>query len=232
MPQGKIYLVATPIGNLKDISFRAIETLQTVDHILCEDTRTSAKLLKSYGIQAKTSSFHDHNKAHKTPAVIKRIQAGENTALISDAGTPGISDPGFYLVREALKEGIEITTVPGPSAFLSALVISGLPTDRFVFEGFLPKKNSRRAERLRQLINETRTTIFYESPHRIKNILPEMMDIVGDRDICLARELTKVYEQIFRGSISGAIKAIDSGGFLVKGELVIILAPKSEKCIQ
>ncbi|HEO63692.1 MAG TPA: 16S rRNA (cytidine(1402)-2'-O)-methyltransferase, partial [Candidatus Omnitrophica bacterium] len=201
MPQGTIYLVATPIGNLKDMSFRAIEVLKTVDHILCEDTRRSANLFKYYGIQTKRSSFHDHNKNYKAPVFIKRIQAGENIALISDAGTPGVSDPGFYLAREALKENIAVTAVPGPSAFLSALVISGLPTDRFVFEGFLPKKPNKRKERLRQFINETRTIVFYESPYRINNLLAEIMDVVGDRDICLARELTKIYEQTFRGSI-------------------------------
>jgi 16S rRNA (cytidine1402-2'-O)-methyltransferase len=224
---GKLYLVSTPIGNLKDITLRAIEVLKDVELILCEDTRHAQKLLNEYQITTPRDSFHDHNKEKKTPKIIRLLREGKNIALISDAGTPGISDPGFYLVREAIKNCIPIIPIPGPTAFVPALVISGLPTDRFVFEGFLPRKKGKRRKRLEELRQENRTIILYESPYRLKDTLRELFEVLGeDRQICLVRELTKIHEEAIRGKLSEIIKLVEEGEVLLKGELVLVVEGK------
>lgn len=224
---GKLYLVSTPIGNLKDITLRAIEVLKNVDLILCEDTRHAQKLFNEYQITAPRDSFHDYNKEKKAPKVIRLLRGGKNIALIPDAGTPGISDPGFYLVREAIKNGIPIIPIPGPTAFVPALVISGLPTDRFVFEGFLPRKGGKRRKRLEELRQEDRTIILYESPYRLKDTLTVLLEILGgDRRICLVRELTKIHEEAIRGRLSEIVKLIEKGEVVIKGEFVLVVEGK------
>ena len=217
---GKLYLVSTPIGNLKDITFRAIEVLTNVDLIAAEDTRHAGILLKHYDIATATTSFYDFNKEKKTLGLIQKIREGQSIALISDAGTPGISDPAFYLVREAIREGIAVEAIPGATAFVPALITSGLPTDRFVFEGFLPPKKGRQT-RLNELSGEKRTILFYESPKRLIRTLSDLLEYFGDRRISIARELTKKFEQIYRGTL----KEICENPALVsqKGEFVIVL---------
>ncbi|MDP8233480.1 MAG: 16S rRNA (cytidine(1402)-2'-O)-methyltransferase [Candidatus Saelkia tenebricola] len=223
MNKGNLILVATPIGNLKDITIRAIETLGEVDLILCEDTRKSGKLLAEYKIITPKESFHDFNKEKKTPRIIEKLKNGQRIALISDSGTPGISDPGFYLVREALRQQVEVSALPGPSAFIMALTISGAPTDRFIFEGFLPRKSGKRKNKLQQLKAEKRTVIFYESPHRITQMLEEVRDYLGNRNICLVRELTKLHEEVVRGEVVEVLERIIANQLVVKGEFVVIV---------
>jgi 16S rRNA (cytidine1402-2'-O)-methyltransferase len=199
--QGVLYLVSTPIGNMEDITLRALRILSEVDIIAAEDTRHSGRLLKHHGLSNRLVSYHDHNKRRIAPKLISQIQNGYSIALISDAGTPGISDPAFVLVREAVQSGIKVIPVPGPTAFIAGLTISGLPTDRFVFEGFLPVKKGRR-KKLQQIATEARTIILYESPHRLMRTLEDLKNELGDRKIALCRELTKKFEEVIRGSIS------------------------------
>lgn len=215
----KLYLVPTPIGNLEDMTFRAVRVLKDADVILAEDTRTSAPLLKHFGIDKKAWSHHQHNEHKSSTEVIRLLKEGRSVALISDAGTPAISDPGFFLVREALKEGIAVECLPGATAFVPALVNSGLPTDRFTFEGFLPVKKGRQT-RLRELTGETRTMIFYESPHRLLKTLEELGSVLGEeRTASVSREITKVFEETVRGTLA-EIKAHFETHTL-KGEFVI-----------
>ena len=221
--KGKLYLVSTPIGNLKDITFRAIEVLSNVDLIAAEDTRHAAILLKHYDIPIPTTSFFDFNKEKKTPELIKKLKRGDSIAVISDAGTPGISDPAFYIVREAIKNDIAVEAIPGATAFVTALIISGLPTDRFVFEGFLPVKKGRQ-KRLNKLKNEERTIILYESPKRIQKTLAALQEYWGDRRICIARELTKKFEEIYRGTLEEFTTKLKN--IKEKGEFVIIVEGK------
>lgn len=220
---GKLYLVSTPIGNLKDVSLRAIDVLSEVNLIAAEDTRRSGILLKHYKIATPTTSYFDFNKEKKTPALLEKLKAGESIALISDAGTPGISDPAFYLVREAIKENILIEAIPGATAFVPALIVSGLPTDRFVFEGFLPTKKGRHT-RLLELAEEKRTLIFYESPNRVVKTLNQIAKYFGNRRITISREITKKFEQIYRGTVEEFIKNPEQLTF--KGEFVIIIEGK------
>jgi 16S rRNA (cytidine1402-2'-O)-methyltransferase len=221
---GKLYLVPTPIGNLKDITLRAIEVLQEVDLVLAEDTRTSGKLLKHYDITTHMQSHHMHNEHQTTQAIVQRIQAGENVALISDAGTPAISDPGFLLTRACVEAGIEVDCLPGATAFVPALVNSGLPNDRFVFEGFLPVKKGRQT-RLKQLQLEPRTMIFYESPHKLVKTLSQFSDYFeSDRKVSVSRELSKMHEETIRGSIAEVLEHFQNKP--PKGELVVIVAGK------
>ena len=195
-----IYLIPTPIGNLEDITLRAIRLLKEVDLILAEDTRVSIKLLKHFAIGTPLQSFHMHNEHKKVETVVEQLKNGKTVALISDAGTPGISDPGFLLVREALKEGVEVQCLPGPTALIPALVQSGIPCDRFVFEGFLPPKKGRQT-RLEQMSLETRTQVFYESPHKLLKTLEQLVTFFGaNRSIAVVREISKLYESTFRGS--------------------------------
>lgn len=221
----KLYLVPTPIGNLKDITLRALEVLKSVNLILAEDTRTSGKLLAHYQINTTLQSYHMHNEHRVLQSLVDKLKSGAKMALITDAGTPGISDPGFLLVRACVEAGIEIETLPGATAFVPALVNSGFPTDRFVFEGFLPVKKGRQT-RLKFLSEETRTMIFYESPHKIAKTLVDLATNFGtDRKASVSRELTKMYEETIRGSLEGLGKHFSKG--TTKGEIVIIVEGKS-----
>jgi 16S rRNA (cytidine1402-2'-O)-methyltransferase len=222
MSPGKLYVISTPIGNLADITFRAIEVLKSVDLVAAEDTRRTSLLLKHYGISVKQVSYHDYNKKRVTPLILEKLKQGENVGVVSDAGTPGISDPGFYLVRECLKQEIEIVPVPGASSLLAGLVISGMPTDRFCFEGFLPRTEGKLKKRLMELKDEKRTLVFFESPPRINKTLKAMIEVFGDRQAFIGRELTKKFEQTYRGSLAGLLDIL--GGAVPKGELILIIA--------
>jgi len=214
--------VPTPIGNLGDITFRAIKTLKSVDIILAEDTRTSLKLLKHYKINSKIESYHMHNEHKKADSIINKISEGNTIALISDAGTPSISDPGFLLVRECIKNNIEVECLPGATALITALVISGLPSDKFLFEGFLPAKKGR-TKRLKELSNEKKTIIFYESPHRILKTLKDFSNYFSpEKQVSVSREITKIYEETFRGTIEESIEHFEKNK--PKGEFVIVLS--------
>ncbi len=220
---GKLFLISTPIGNLKDFSFRSVEVLAKVDLIAAEDTRRVSILLRHYNIDKPKTSYYDFNKEKKTPELIRKLLQGQTIALVSDAGTPGISDPAFYLVREAIKQNIKIEAIPGPTAFVPALIISGLPTDRFVFEGFLPHKKGRQT-RLKELADEKRTIIFYESPKRVLKTLAQLYSIWGDRRVAIARELTKKFEQVYRGTLQEFVESPEQ--IKQKGEFVIVVEGK------
>jgi 16S rRNA (cytidine1402-2'-O)-methyltransferase len=223
----KLILVPTPIGNLKDITFRALEVLGSADLILAEDTRQASKLLNHYNIRTQLQSHHMFNEHKSVETVCSKIAGGMTIALISDAGTPGISDPGFLLVRTCLEKGIEVETLPGPTAMIPAVVNSGLPCDRFCFEGFLPQKKGRN-KRLSGLADETRTMIFYESPYRLVKALNEMSEHFGpDREACVSRELSKIYEENVRGSLSFLAEYYNQKP--PKGEIVIVVAGRKEK---
>ncbi|MBA7616615.1 Ribosomal RNA small subunit methyltransferase I [subsurface metagenome] len=224
--EGKLFLVSTPIGNMDDITKRAIEVLKNSDLIACEDTRRTLKLLKKYDINRPLESYFDHNKEKKTPYLLGLLDKGKSVALVSDSGTPCISDPGFYLVKKVIEKGYKLFTVPGPSSILSALILSGLPTDRFVFEGFLSKKRGKRKARITQLKEEERTIIIFESPFRILSLLKELKEILGERKISVSRELTKVYEETTRGNLSDLINQLE--GKKPKGEFIIVLEGKKE----
>lgn len=218
----RLYLVPTPIGNLEDITLRSINILKSVDQILAEDTRTSGVLLKHYDIQTPMSSFHAHNEHKVLDAIIEQLKAGKTMAVITDAGTPGISDPGFMLARACVAAEIDFETLPGATAFVPALVNSGLPCDKFVFEGFLPHKKGRQT-RLTELKEENRTMVFYESPHRLVKTLTQLAEYLGaDRKASVSRELTKLFEENKRGSLKELADYFDKGK--VKGEIVIIVA--------
>lgn len=220
----KLFVVPTPIGNLGDITLRSIEVLKSVDLILAEDTRTSYKLLKHYDIDTPVESFHMHNEHKKLESIINKLRSDYEIALISDAGTPGISDPGFLLVRECINNEVEVECLPGPTAFVPALVSSGLPCDRFSFEGFLPVKKGR-TKRLKELSAETKTMVFYESPHRILKTLNDLSNYFDvESQISVSRELTKLYEETFRGTIKESVEHFEKNK--TKGEFVIVLSPK------
>jgi 16S rRNA (cytidine1402-2'-O)-methyltransferase len=220
----KLFIVPTPIGNLDDITLRAIKILKEVDMILAEDTRTAKVLLNHFSIHKKVLSHHQHNEHHSVPEVIRLIQTGQKIALVSDAGTPGISDPGFLLVRECLKNDIEVECLPGATAFVPALVNSGIPCDKFCFEGFLPQKKGRQTA-LGNLKDENRTIIFYESPHRLVKTLEEFSNVFGkDRRASVSRELTKMFEETKRGTVEQLIEYFKSK--VVKGEIVIVVEGK------
>ena len=222
---GILFIVATPIGNLDDITFRAVEVLKSVDIVFAEDTRHSKKLLLHLDISKPIRAFHDHNEREKTKAIIGEIHSGKSIALISDAGTPLISDPGYFLVAQAKKECLRVVPIPGPSALITALSASGLASDRFTFLGFLPSKKTARVKLLKSLINRTETSIFYESPKRILATLTDMHRIFGDnREVCLAKELTKVFETIQTDSIPNLIKYLTFDQNNQKGEFVILLS--------
>jgi len=221
MACGSLYIVATPIGNLDDITVRAVDTLRAVDIIACEDTRRTSILTSKYGISKPLVSFYSHNQLSRTGQLLKSLEAGKNVALVSDAGTPGISDPGYVIIKAAISGNIPVIPVPGPSALISALIVSGKPTHKFVFEGFLSNKQSQRRKRLRELKDDERTIILYESPHRIVKLLEDIVHEMGDREIVCVRELTKKFEEIKRE------KAADIAAFYqkntAKGEFVVIL---------
>ncbi|MGB2630384.1 MAG: 16S rRNA (cytidine(1402)-2'-O)-methyltransferase [Candidatus Omnitrophota bacterium] len=200
MAPGTLYIVSTPIGNLEDITLRAIRILKEADLIAAEDTRKAKVLLGKYGIDAALTSFYSYNAEQKTPQILKKLREGANVALISDSGTPGISDPGYILIAGCIKNDISLTAVPGPTAFVAALVLSGKPTSKFVFEGFLSSKSAKRRKQLEKLKEEDRTVIVYESPHRIEKFLSDFAEIAPGREIVLAREITKKFEEIRRGT--------------------------------
>jgi 16S rRNA (cytidine1402-2'-O)-methyltransferase len=223
---GKLYLVPTPIGNLEDITLRALRVLKEVNLILAEDTRTSAPLLKHFDIDQKVYAHHQHNEHKAVAEIVRFLKEGQNIALISDAGTPGISDPGFLLVREVLKNGLPVECLPGATAFVPALVNSGLPNDRFTFEGFLPVKKGRQT-RIKELASETRTMIFYESPHRLLKFLEELIAYFGaERQASISRELTKMFEENVRGTLAEIKTHFEEN--ILKGEFVIVVAGNTE----
>ena len=222
---GKLYLCATPIGNLEDITYRVLRTLKEVDLIAAEDTRNSIKLLNHFEIKTPMTSYHEYNKIDKAYQLVDKMREGKNIALITDAGTPGISDPGEDLVRICYEEGIEVTSLPGPAACITALTMSGLPTRRFAFEAFLPREKKERALVLEQLKNETRTIIIYEAPHHLVKTLEELYEALGDRKIAVCRELTKRYEEKTLTTISNVIKFYNDNE--PRGEYVLVIDGKT-----
>lgn len=223
---GTLFLVATPIGNLGDMTFRAVDTLKSADFIAAEDTRVTRKLLAHFAIATPLISYHQHNERDAGENIIARILAGESCALVSDAGTPAISDPGERLVRAAAEAGIPVLPVPGASACIAAVSVSGLPVGRFTFEGFLPMNRRARKEHLASLLSERRTMVFYEAPHKLVRTLRDLLDAFGDRDIAISRELTKVFEETRRETISGALSHFEATP--PKGEFVLVLAGAPE----
>ena len=217
---GTLYLVATPIGNLEDITHRALKVLSSVDLIAAEDTRKTKILLDHYTISKPMLSYFSYNERHRTPQFVEKLKKGQSIALVSDAGTPGISDPAYHIVQSCVAAGIPIVPIPGPAAFISALIVSGLPTDRFVFEGFLPLKKGRKTK-LELLSRETRTIVLYESPHRVLRTLGEIRSFFGERNVVVARELTKKFEEIVRGPVSSVLEELCRKQ--ARGEYVLIV---------
>lgn len=230
MNAGTLYIVATPIGNLEDMTLRAVRILREVDLIAAEDTRHSRKLLTHFGISKPLTSYFDHNKNVKGAQILAKLQDGLSVALISDAGTPCISDPGYQLVRDAVASGIRVVPIPGACASTAALSASGLPTDAFAFEGFLPNRAGRRRERLAALKGDSRLLVFHEAPTRVAAALADVLEILGDREMVLARELTKVYEEFLRGKVSEVLRSVEERG--VKGEIVLLIAPAPEEDVR
>ena len=225
--KGILYIVSTPIGNLEDITLRALRILKEVDLIAAEDTRHTGLLLRHFGIQKPLTSYFEGNELRKKEFILSRLKQGDRIALVSDAGTPGISDPGFRLIQTAIESQIPIVPVPGPSALIAALSVSGLPTDAFLFKGFLPHKSKKRRDLLKQLEETKETLIFYESPHRLTETLKDILDILGDREIVLTRELTKIYEEVLRGKVSEIQNQV--GERKLKGEITLVISGKTRK---
>ncbi|MFC1688974.1 16S rRNA (cytidine(1402)-2'-O)-methyltransferase [Pseudomonadota bacterium] len=225
MTDARLYVVATPIGNLEDITLRALNVLASVDVIAAEDTRRTRILMTRHNLDKPLLSLQEHNEEQKAPRLVERMQSGESIALVSDAGTPLLSDPGYRLVSLAADAGIEVVSVPGPSSITAALSISGLPTDRFTFEGFLPARHSARVKTLERLRTETRTLVFFESSHRIRESLSDLADVLGaDRALAVCREMTKQFETVLRGTIAKVIARVESDPNQVKGEFVLVVA--------
>ena len=222
--KGKFFIVSTPIGNLKDITFRAVEILKMVSLIAAEDTRKSKVLLSHYKIKTKLISYFEHNKLSRIPKLINHLNDGNDLALISDAGTPGISDPAYRILNAAIEENISIQSIPGPSAVLASLVSSGLPSDRFIFEGFLPHKKGR-TKKILNIKNQKATIVYYESPHRLLKTLSQLLDLLGDRPAVVCRELTKIHEEIKRGTISSLLQYFKKTQ--VKGECVLLIGKEN-----
>lgn len=227
---GTLYLCATPIGNLGDMTPRVVETLKSVDVIAAEDTRNSIKLLNHFDIHTPMTSYHEHNKVEKARKLIEQLQAGQNIALITDAGTPAISDPGEVLVRMCLEGGVPVTSLPGPAACITALTLSGLPTRRFCFEGFLPSDKREKREVLKELSTESRTMILYEAPHHLVRTLEELFEILGDRDVTLCRELTKKFESIMPTTLEKALEYYTNNE--AKGEYVLVVRGRSRQALR
>ena len=230
-PGPKLYLVATPIGNLEDISLRALRVLKEVDLIACEDTRQTQKLLNHYGIEKRTVSYHEHNEMTRAAELITDVEGGASIALVSDAGMPGISDPGFRLVTLAIRHHVPVVPIPGASAFLAALVASGLPTDSFRFSGFLPPKRGKRREIFENILASSRTQVFYEAPHRLIETMEDLVQVLGlNRQVVIAREVTKVYEEFIRGRSGEILEKLKTRGE-IKGEITLLVG-KSEDSIE
>jgi len=225
LPAGTLYVVATPIGNLEDITLRALRVLREVDLVAAEDTRRTRSLLQAYGVRAPVVSYFEHNQARRGPELLRRLQTGARVALVTDAGTPGVSDPGFRLVRLCRDAGVPVVPVPGASALVAALSAAGVPADRFVFEGFLPVKPGRRLARLRALHALVRPVVLYESPHRLLATLEAIEAVFGEAEVVLAREVTKRFEEFRRGTAGGLRAAL--GGAAVRGEVTLVLNPRS-----
>lgn len=224
---GKIYLVATPIGNLSDMSMRAIDTLKNVDIIACEDTRNTIRLLNHFEIKGHLTSYHEYNKIDKAYELCEKVKEGKNIAFVSDAGMPAISDPGYELCEIAYKEGIEVTIIPGASAVVSALAISGISSRRFCFEGFLPTDKNEKKEILTEFSQESRTIILYEAPHRLLKTLKELFEYLGNRNISIVRELTKLHEEVLKGNLEAIIADYEAEKIVVRGEYVLVIEGKS-----
>ena len=225
MDQGTLYVVSTPIGNLSDITLRALEVLKNVHEVLCEDTRHSSRLLSHHGIQVRTSPYHDHNKERRTPEIVSRMQSGESFAVICDAGTPGVSDEAFFLVRACRREGVPVSTAPGASALLAALVASGLPTDRFAFDGFLPRKSGERRRRIESVANEERTIVYYCSPYQVRSVCEDFAAVYPELKVVLARELTKLHEEYLTGTGAELLQKLPE---VPKGEFVVMFHPQGK----
>ena len=221
MSTGTLYVVSTPIGNLEDITLRAIRILKEADLIACEDTRHTRILTAKYGIETPMTSYFQHTRMRKLDALIRQLKEGKNIALVSDAGTPGISDPGSHIISLAIAQGIPVIPIPGPAAVIAALVVSGKPTHKFIFEGFLSNKSSQRRKRLAELKDEERTIVLYESPHRVLKTLGDILEIMGDRDLVVAREITKKFEEMRRDSTAGHINHFSSHP--PRGEFILII---------
>lgn len=230
MAKGTLYIVSTPIGNLEDITLRALRILREVDWIAAEDTRHTGLLLKHFDIQKPLTSYFEGNEMKKREFILSKLKQGNRIALVSDAGTPGISDPGFRLIQLVIENEIPVVPIPGPSAVITALSISGLPTDAFLFKGFLPHKSKKRRDLLKQLEEIKETLIFYESPHRLSETLRDILDLFGDREMVLTRELTKMYEEVLRGKVSEIQTQI--GERKLKGEMTLIISGKTRKKIE
>ena len=224
MARGVVYLVATPLGNLEDITLRALRTLREADLVACEDTRHTGRLLQHFKIDKPLLSCHERNEAARAREIASHAAAGASVALVSDAGTPGISDPGFRVVRAALEAGVEVVPIPGPSAAVAALSASGLPTDSFLFKGFLPPRKAPRRASLRELAGSRSTLVLYEAPHRVLEMLADLRDVMGDRRVAIARELTKLHEEFLRGTAGSVLQEL-AGRKAVKGELVVLVGP-------
>src|SRR2546427_1490594 len=223
-----LYLVATPIGNLEDITLRAIRVLKQADVIACEDTRQTQKLLNHYGIATRTISYHEHNEASRAAELICELEKGRRIAVVSDAGMPGISDPGFRLVSLAIERGLPVVPIPGPVAFIAALVASGLPNDLFSFRGFLPAKSGARRQELEKILRSKEIQVFYEAPHRIRETLADVVEVFGpDRPVVVARELTKIHEEFLRGSAQEVALTLDTRGE-IKGEITLVIDKAAE----
>ncbi len=233
---GVLYVVATPIGNLEDITLRALKVLKEVELIAAEDTRHTQKLLSHYDIRTPLTSYHEHNERAKARPLVERLLQGRNIALVTDAGVPAISDPGYRIIVEAIKAGIQVTPIPGPSALTAVLSVCGLPTDRFVFEGFLPAKKKLRRDRLEVLRDEKRTIVCFEAPHRVVELLRDIQELLGDREVVVAREVSKVYEEFLRGLAGGLIDKLAARE--IRGELTLVIkglareAPVSEALLR
>jgi 16S rRNA (cytidine1402-2'-O)-methyltransferase len=227
-----LYLVGTPIGNLQDITLRALFVLKQADLIACEDTRQTHKLLNHFGIETRVVSYYEHNEAARAAELIERLAQGERIAVVSDAGMPGISDPGFRIVKLAIERGIPVVTIPGPVAFVSALVASGLPAEPFSFRGFLPARTGARRKQLESLLNSKETNVFYEAPHRIRETLEDVVAVLGSsRRLCVARELTKLHEEFLRGTAGEILETAKERGEL-KGEITLLIAAATEGDVQ
>jgi 16S rRNA (cytidine1402-2'-O)-methyltransferase len=221
---GVLYIVATPIGNLEDITLRALRILKEVDLIACEDTRQTRKLLDHYGISKQTISYHEHNEAARASELVERLSQGTNVALVSDAGIPGVSDPGYRVIKLAVERGIRVVPVPGAAAFVAALAASGLPTDAFLFHGFLPAKTGERREVLSRIAQTTETNIFYEAPHRLLHALQDIVETLGaGRSIVVARELTKIHEEFVRGPAADVLRELQGREGAIRGEITLLI---------